>query len=46
MKKVFVFVLILVLFLTSCVSRLNPEWYPRGTTGKDTVYTFGNGKFF
>lgn len=45
MKKVFVFVLILVLFLTSCGSRLNPEWYPHGTTGKDTVYTFGNGKF-
>ena len=46
MKKTFVFInFILVLFLTSCVSRLNPEWYPHGTIGKDTVYTFGNGKF-
>lgn len=44
MKKIFILMCI-ALFLTSCGSRLNPEWYPRGA-GKDIVYTVGNGKFY
>ena len=38
-------IIVVMLLITSCASKLNPEWYPHGTTGKDTVYTFGNGKF-
>lgn len=43
MRKLLIIISV-VLLLTSCESSLNPEWYPRGV-GKDTVYTFGDGKF-
>ena len=42
-KKIF-FIICIIFILSSCSSELNPEWYPRGS-GKDTVYTLGNGKF-
>lgn len=35
----------MIAIMCSCSSTLNPEWYPHGA-GKDTVYTYGNGKFF
>lgn len=43
MKKSFLLICI-VLLLSSCGTKLNPEWYPLGS-GKDTVYVLGNGKF-
>ena len=42
-KNIFLIICMIVIFC-SCSSSLNPEWYPRGS-GKDMVYTFGNGKF-
>ena len=46
MKKgiILTIVLIVILSLTTCESKLNKTWYPLGS-GKDTVYTVGNGKF-
>ena len=47
MKKIFLLVLTLLL-LTSCSSsvELNPEWYPHGWAGKDTIFVSRpNGKF-
>lgn len=46
MKKVFLLVLSLLL-LTSCAKlELNPEWYPHGWAGKDTIFVARpNGKF-
>ena len=43
MKKSFLLICI-ILLLSSCGSKLNPEWYPLGS-GKDTVCVLGNGKF-
>ena len=34
----------MITILCACSSTLNPNWYPHGA-GKDTVYTFGDGKF-
>ena len=45
MKMKIVFVVCTALILSSCGSKLNQNWYPHGITGKDIVYTFGNGKF-
>ena len=36
--------LVILLSLTACESKLNPTWYPLGS-GKDTVCIVGNGKF-
>ena len=44
MVKKFFLILCIIFTLTSCGSKLNPEWYPHGP-GRDTVYTVGNGKF-
>ena len=46
MKKIFLLILSLFI-LTSCSSvELNPEWYPHGWAGKDTVFVSRpNGKF-
>ena len=45
MKKKLLFILCMMFILCSCGSKLNQEWYPNGTTGKDIVYTFSDGKF-
>lgn len=45
MRCIIILIISSVIFLSSCGSKLNPEWYPHGA-GKDTVYTLGNGKFF
>ena len=46
MKKIIILtiVLIAILSLTTCESKLNKTWYPLGS-GKDTVYIVGDGKF-
>ncbi len=46
MKKIFLLVFS-VLLLTSCAKvQLNPEWYPYGWAGKDTIFVSKpNGKF-
>lgn len=38
-------IICLILFISSCGGKLNPEWYPHGA-GKDIVYTVNNGKFY
>ena len=44
-KKIF-FIICIIFILSSCSSELNPEWYPHGWAGKDTIFVSRpNGKF-
>ena len=45
MKKIVLMILLVaILSLTACGTKLNKTWYPLGP-GKDTVCIVGNGKF-